>query len=80
MVTTIQLSETVKTTLENMKQDRETYEDVIVRMIKHMEKEKAKQEEQLKEEYLEMAEESKRICKEWSHADAEVDWEWEDGD
>ena len=63
MVTTIQLNENVKKALDRIKSDKETYEEVIVKLI-----DKAdgyKMDELLKEEALEMAEESLKISKEW---------------
>ena len=45
MVTTIQLNENVKKTLDRLKIEKETYENVIVRIIDKVEKQKRKQEE-----------------------------------
>ncbi|MBI2042923.1 hypothetical protein HYT25_00865 [Candidatus Pacearchaeota archaeon] len=65
MVTTIQLNENVKKALDRIKSDKETYEEVIVNLMKFAEEQKRKQEELLIEGYKEMAEESLRIAKEW---------------
>ncbi len=65
MVTTIQLNENVKKALDRMKSNKETYEDVIVNLMKTAEKTKKEQEELLIENYKEMAEESLKIAKEW---------------
>ncbi len=79
MVTTIQLNEKVKKRLDGMKKEKETYEDVIVNLIDKAEEEKQKLRELLKEEAIEMAEESLRITKEWEPTDFSLDWEWKDG-
>ena len=44
MVTTIQLNESVKTALDRLKTGRETYEDVILNLMKIVEKQKRKTE------------------------------------
>ena len=80
MVTTIQLNENVKKELDRMKNGKETYEKVILGLIKTIEKQKNMQEELLIEGYKEMAEDSLRICKEWEHVDAELDWEWNENE
>jgi len=76
MVTTIQLQEQVKSELDRLKEEpRETYEDVIRRLIKTIEIQKRKNCQLLIEGCKEMAEDSLKICKEWEAADAE--WpEW----
>ena len=79
MVTTIQLNEHVKLALDKMKSSKkDTYEDIIVKMIKESKNEKMKVRELLIEGYKEMAEESLKITKEWESTDAEMDknWEW----
>ncbi len=81
MVTTIQLSEGVKSDLDRLKTSKETYEQIILRLIMIAEKCKRTQEELLIEGYKVMAEESLRICEEFKYADSELDWEWnENGD
>jgi len=65
MITTIQLNEKVKNALDRLKTNRETYEDVIVGLMKIAELQKRKQESLLIEGYKEMAEEGLRIVKEW---------------
>ena len=70
-VTTIQIRETVKRELDRLKvKNQETYEDVILKLIGHVEKEKRFQKELLIEGYKEMAEESQKVAKEWSAADS----------
>ena len=66
MITTIQLNEQVKNSLDRLKESRkQTYEEVIVGLIKFVQMQKKKQEELLIEVCKEMAEESLRIAKEW---------------
>ncbi|MBU1136734.1 MAG: hypothetical protein ABIG37_02350 [Nanoarchaeota archaeon] len=82
MVTTIQLNENVKERLDRLKDsNKQTYEQIILQLMKLTEEHKRKQEELMIEGYKEMAKESLRICEEWKHVDAELDWEWnENGD
>lgn len=77
MVTSIQLNENVKKALDGMKETgKETYEEIIVKMMKRFEEQKRKQKELLIEGCKEMAEDSLRITKEFKAVDAEIDWEW----
>ena len=77
MITTIQLSESVKRELERMKDSRsKSYEDVIISLIKIAEEKKRKQTDLLIESCKVMAEDSRRITKEWETTDASIDWEW----
>ena len=76
MITTIQLNDTAKKQLDSLKQGKQTYEEVILQMIKITEEQKRKQKELLIEGYKEMAEDSLKISEEWKHVDAELDWEW----
>ena len=76
MVTTIQLNENVKNALDRMKSGKETYEQIILNLMKIAEEYKRKQEELLIEGCKEMAEDSLKINKEWEAVDTEVDWEW----
>ncbi len=78
MVTTIQLNENIKKRLEKMKNNKETYEDIIVKLIDEAENEKRKQKELLIEGCKEMAEDSLRITKEWEPTDFSLDWEWDE--
>ncbi|MBU0962854.1 MAG: hypothetical protein KKD48_03030 [Nanoarchaeota archaeon] len=74
MVTTIQLRENVKDALDKMKETgKETYEEVIVKMMNNIEEQMRKQKQLLKEGYIEMAKESININKEWASADK--DWD-----
>lgn len=70
MVTTIQITESVKEDLKKLKRSSETYEDVIVRLIKASGGEKM--EKLLEEGYKEMAEDSKRINEEWEAVDSAI--------
>jgi len=55
MVTTIQLSNELKSTLSNLKENsRETYEEFILNLIKNYELTNSKQEELLKQGYLKL--------------------------
>jgi len=65
MVTTIQLNEDVKKALDRMKSNKETYEEVILSLMKFSEEQKRKQKQFLIEGYKEMAEDSLKIAKEW---------------
>jgi hypothetical protein len=66
MVTTIQLNESTKDSLIKLrKSNKETYEDVILNLIKLAKVQKRKQEELMIEGYKEMAEESLKITQEW---------------
>jgi hypothetical protein len=75
-ITTIQLRENIKKELDKIKDRNETYEEVIIYMVKFMEQQKRKQKSLLIEGCKEMAEDSLRITKEWESTDASLDWEW----
>ena len=80
MITTIQLSEQTKNSLNEMKLDRETYESLIVRMMQLLEVKKREQKELLIEGYKEMAEESLKIAKEFEaieNLDGRENYDWE---
>ena len=77
MVTTIQLNHDVKNALNRMKLGNETYEQVILQMIKIIEKQKREQEELMIEGCKEMFGDMIKINKEWEAVDAELDWEWD---
>ena len=65
MVTTIQLSDGVKKILDELKIGKQTYENVVVGLIDKASRDKKEMEDLLKEEALELAEESLRVAKEW---------------
>lgn len=73
MVTTIQLGEDVKSELEKLKTDKETYEEVIVNLMKFAEQQKRHEKKLLIEGYKEIAQESLAVNKEWETADK--NWE-----
>ena len=76
MVTTIQLNEKVKQSLDRLRTGKQTYEEIIVKMMAELEKQKREQRQSLIEGCKVMAKESLKICEEWKHVDAELDWEW----
>jgi len=73
-ITTIQLRENVKEQLDRLKIDRETYEEVILRLMQLSEKQKRKQENLLIEECKIMAKDNLKTLKEFSAVDKELDW------
>ena len=77
MMTTIQISESAKNELEGMKSsEKETYENVIIRIVRQIQAQKRKQKELLIEGYKEMAEESIKIAREFEAIEEDFDWEW----
>ena len=76
MVTTIQLNEDVKESVDKLKTNKETYEEVILNLMNIAEECKRKQEQLLIEGYKEMAEESLKITKEFEAIESDFDWEW----
>jgi predicted CopG family antitoxin len=76
MITTIQLDESVKRALDRLKENKETYEQVIVNLIRLVEEQRKKQEELLIEGCKVMYQDMLDINKEWEAVDAEIDWEW----
>ena len=74
MVTSIQIHEKLKYELDIIKlKNRESYEDVILRLIHSFEKQKRSQTKLLVESYKETAEEDLKQIKEWSTE--ELDWD-----
>ena len=65
MVTTIQLNENVKKALDRMKSNKETYEEIIVNLMKFAEEHKRRQEKLLIEGCREMYDDMLKITKEW---------------
>ncbi len=76
MVTTIQLSENVKRALDRLKSEKETYENIIVNLMKIADKCKREQEKLLIEGCKVMAEENLKINKEFEAIEDLMDWEW----
>ncbi len=77
MITTIQIRENVKNQLERLKQSNQTFEEVILTLIKTVEFQKRKQKALLIEGCKVLAKENLRICKEWESTDATLDWDSE---
>ncbi len=78
MVTTIQLNEDVKRALDRLKSNKETYEDIIVKMINQIDEQKRKHIELMIEGAKATAEESLKITKEFEAIEKDFDWEWKD--
>jgi len=76
MITTIQLNEDVKKELDKLKKDRDTYEDVIVNLIKLVEDNNKNFEELMIEGAKVTAKESLKITKEFESIENLNDWEW----
>jgi len=76
MVTTIQLGENVKKALDRMKRNKETYEDVIIDLMKTAEICRRKQNDLLIEGYKEMAGENLKLTKEFEAIEDLDNWEW----
>lgn len=73
MITTIQIHEQIKMQLDKLKETgKETYEEVILNLLKHFEKQKRSQKNLLIEGYKETAEEILKITKEWETTDASL--------
>ena len=80
MVTTIQINEDVKSELDKLKSKKESYEQIIVNLLKIAQESKRKQEELLIEGCKVMAEENLKITKEFEAIEDFDGWEWnEDG-
>ena len=76
MITSIQIHENVKNELDRLKEGRQTYEEVILNIIKLVEQQKRRQKALLIEGYKEMAQESLKITKEFEPLEKELEWEW----
>jgi len=76
MVTTIQLNENVKDALDRMKFGKETYEEVILNLMRAVGKFKREQEELLIEGCKAMAEENVKIAGAFEVVEGIDDWEW----
>ena len=73
MITTIQIHEKIKHQLDSLKEEKESYENVVARLILQAEKQKRNQENLLKEGYKEMTQEALKTTKDWSSSDK--DWD-----
>ena len=76
MVTTIQLNEDVKNALDKLKNNKETYEQVILNLMKIAEKCNRDKEQLLIEGCKAMAKESLKITKEFESIENLGEWEW----
>ena len=77
MISSIQLREDVKMQLTQYKEGaNESFEEVIVRLMKQVEMQRRQQKDLLIEGYKEMGEESLKIQKEWENTDNTLNWEW----
>jgi predicted CopG family antitoxin len=76
MITTIQLNENVKNALDRLKSNKETYEEVILNLMKTAEKCRREQEQLLIEGCKVMAEENLKITKEFEAIENLDDWKW----
>ena len=73
MITTIQVNDELKKSLEKLKQSKkDSYEEVIVRLVREIEKIRRLNKKLMIEGAKEMAEESLKITKEWEA----IDMEW----
>jgi len=78
MITTIQLNEDVKSELDRLKSNKESYEEIILNLLRIAEESKRNQEELLIEGCKEMAEESLKITREFEAIEDLDNWEWKD--
>jgi len=76
MVTTIQLNFELKNQLDKLKINRETYEDVILRLMKMVEKNNREKEQLLIEGCRATAEENLNMTKEFAAIEDLKDWKW----
>jgi len=76
MVTTIQLNFELKNQLDKLKINRETYEDVILRLMKMVEKNNREKDQLLIEGCRATAEENLKITKEFEAIEDLKDWKW----
>jgi len=76
MVTTIQLNENVKNALDKMKSGKETYEEIILGLMRTSEKFKREQEQSLIEGCKVMAEDNLNIVREFEAIENLDNWEW----
>jgi len=68
-ITTIQLNDNIKRELDKIKSSKETYEEVIIDLMKVAQQYKRKQKEHIIEGYRETAKVDLAIDEEWSSAD-----------
>ncbi|MBN1385581.1 hypothetical protein JW968_01230 [Candidatus Woesearchaeota archaeon] len=66
MVTTIKIHEDTKASLDRLRRERESYDDLIKRVISMMRRENL--EKELKEAYLRMGKKELEMLEEWENA------------
>ena len=76
MITTIQIHEDAKKALDRLKENNESYEEIILSLMKTVEEQKRKQKELLIEGCKEMAEDNLKITKQFEAIENLDDWEW----
>ena len=76
MITTIQIHENIKQEPDKIKEEKQTYEEVILSMLRTIEQQKRRQKELLIEGCKVMAKENIKIMKDFSSVDKELDWEY----
>lgn len=75
-ITTIQIRENVKEQLDKLKENRESYEEIILKLMLQVDKCKREKEDLLIEGCKVMAKESLKIAKEFEAIENLDDWEW----
>ncbi len=75
-ITTIQIREKVKKQLDKLKVNKESYEEIIINLMRIVEKQKREQEQLLIEGCKVMAEENLKITKEFEAIEDLSQWEW----
>lgn len=76
MITTIQISSETKKILDEIKSNKETYEQLILKLLLEKESKIKEFEELLAEGYTQMAEENLKIEKEFEKIENSREWEW----
>ena len=76
-ITTIQIRENVKNELDKLKSRNQSYEEVILTLMKTAEQCKREQMQLLIEGCKVMAKDMIEINKDWESVDSELDWECE---
>ena len=78
MITTIQLHENVKRDLDKLKESqKETYEEIILRLMRAVEYQRRKQVSLMIEGCREMAGESLNIAREFEAIEGDLEKEWQ---
>jgi len=75
-ITTIQIRENVKNELDKMKSRNQTYEEVIINLMKFVDQCKRQEKELLIEGCRVMAKDNLMVTKEWEATDNKIDWKW----